>query len=1770
MEDALNGLFKKPNDAGMDSLFKKPTNTGVDSLFKKPEPPKVDSLFKAPKLQNSDPRNGLSSSQIAEAEANKKAYHKTDNALATVLPIPGSDAVAFGKGFTHNMDEYGASINKGLGKLSKAILPEKYQTSFFEDNAKYWNDNRKMNEIETEDNKVAHFTGELVNDPVNLMGVGLVTKGKKLARVGKSMATGAGVGASIGLAKSYGNDSLTSKQTTDHVAMSAGFVSVLNGVIAGLTKGKVTNAIKDVEHLTGSAREEADHAIQGLLDNPEAFGMTAERATKLSEEYQALLKDNTGRSSRLPIKDEAVQVGDGNAPDFVTHGKPEDVSTGGLDQKGSFMLNRLLKNVEGRSSELPQAPSAKKSYKQEDGSFDWEAYGGEHPDSKIFDAQGRELDMPVPQPRPELLREKSRIEFAGEDKLDDMFDFSPQEIAKVEEGMANKSHLSDDAEGFIAGLDNKLSKSRNSTVLEFRNLIKSNPLALRAIDTARNRYAKDTYSPTSGGSAGSWIDPNTGLVARAGNKGGQNANFDFSLTKSDINKLVKGEVTPEVLNKLKTDMSRFEQDPMFAEAGQVGKFQREQYAIAHENLSTAEKTVSGEQQSLGFEGTQNALFDTGSSTQLQVPSWAKSIVSDTVRYEDVVKAITDAKNGKHTELADRALDAMSKDEKLAEKLNPQQDPNTLFSNAQHSLAGGFGGGVVNAGNGMFDEGDTADKMADRFIQGMIAGVAGVQGLKALRKTNPEAFKKVQSWVMDNNVKAGDKLPTEGVQLGVFAGKKAKGFEGKTTHKGKYDGQTRFEIDDSAMSVHNKGVVELSQKGYVQLDKLIKHDELFSNYPQLRNVVVKFDKNMESHATFDGEGTITLSNKFKNKDEMSSSIIHEIQHWVQNKEGFAGGGNFEDMMMQVQGKIYSLEKKGELSELDAMNYKNDLDYLKENPSAEAFDKYKKIAGEIEAREVQARKNLTPEERELIPNYENAETMTTGHSDEAYNSAFMAKLEGRHGEFDSTGIKADDATLDFSRNKSDNSTGQVIDDGVHDFAQTEQLAKEKNSKDWTDLSKTDDGVKNFGKLMKQLFTDTMSATYHTAREGLHVQKNKSDAQIGRVAKVLSTIDKDTRVLLHQYMTKQNDGATLPPKVKAMGDMVRKTIDDMSNELVRAGQLDDVAHKEWKDAYLARLYEPKMKDGFGLGSAGNKTLDKTGERGLSQEFKASDLKGMTGWLNKNGFLSDAELQTITSAKQMEAFMKSDQRAGLLREGKLSITHTVGGKIKLRRDWTKAERESMGEVEDALMTIPETLARMNKLKQHSDFLKDISKLDGAVVDNAVVKKATPQELKDAGYKHLEVDARYGALSGKWLRNDVADDIGVMHKDINQLAGWGEQKWMGYHGLWKKSKTVWNPTAHVNNTVGNWGLMHMAGMNSSQMPKILNRGRVQINALARVEELETKVFAGTLSGAEKTELAQLKLDSKFALEAKDNGIFGKSQLNDILAGVNEGTKTGLLGKADEFASKWYQLEDNFNRLSFYITLRETGRDAKLSKQMVDFMLPDYSKPLPKGWRVARDTSVAPFISWSYYTMPSIIKALGGNKGAKGFGKFSRGQKSVAKVMGLLSLMEYTMSDGTVTPLDNLPFYDGNKPEDFKGRRYVIGKDGDTLRTLKTDRMLPYAELKDPVNYLKSQVSGLLPNLIYTLNGQKMYDGRPITYKNKSGVDKTVDWMKYLAKQYAPVPMPIMNGIDAIDASLRSKNSRKRNDVIKPRSTAQELLKNIGLNTISYSKRGAERENKRH
>jgi hypothetical protein len=92
------------------------------------------------------------------------------------------------------------------------------------------------------------------------------------------------------------------------------------------------------------------------------------------------------------------------------------------------------------------------------------------------------------------------------------------------------------------------------------------------------------------------------------------------------------------------------------------------------------------------------------------------------------------------------------------------------------------------------------------------------------------------------------------------------------------------------------------------------------------------------------------------------------------------------------------------------------------------------------------------------------------------------------------------------------------------------------------------------------------------------------------------------------------------------------------------------------------------------------------------------------------------------------------------------------------------------------------------------------------------------------------------------------------------------------------------------------------------------------------------------------------------------------------------------------------------------------------------------------------------------------------------------------------------------------------------------------------------------------------MNGLQMYNGRPITYKNKPFGDQLLDYGKHIVGQYSPVPAPVMSGVNFIDTMVRNESKRRQSKTIEPRTTEQSLLQMLGINTMTYDEPALRRE----
>lgn len=218
--------------------------------------------------------------------------------------------------------------------------------------------------------------------------------------------------------------------------------------------------------------------------------------------------------------------------------------------------------------------------------------------------------------------------------------------------------------------------------------------------------------------------------------------------------------------------------------------------------------------------------------------------------------------------------------------------------------------------------------------------------KSLKNITPSKSSISQNNKNDNNILnsyAGRKAAEanlEELENAEKMEKEGKSFEEIFKRTGWFrgiDNRWRYEIDDSKMTFNRRGHLslknnqdyrryeELTEKilgsgtfskeeweEFGQLEKVlsviskfknggntvgdyVKHDEMFKQYPFLRDVKLEFfSMNNKKSGYYDGlKNTIFINKELKNNaDGAKRTILHELQHAIQKYEGFAGGANVE--------------------------------------------------------------------------------------------------------------------------------------------------------------------------------------------------------------------------------------------------------------------------------------------------------------------------------------------------------------------------------------------------------------------------------------------------------------------------------------------------------------------------------------------------------------------------------------------------------------------------------------------------------------------------------------------------------------------------------------------------------------------------------------------------------------------------------------------------------------------------------------------------------------
>jgi hypothetical protein len=317
--------------------------------------------------------------------------------------------------------------------------------------------------------------------------------------------------------------------------------------------------------------------------------------------------------------------------------------------------------------------------------------------------------------------------------------------------------------------------------------------------------------------------------------------------------------------------------------------------------------------------------------------------------------------------------------------------------------------VVNAGERMLSRPVVSQDPVAVGDALMVAGAAPLGGVAARAATGAAIPDNAAGMFGGRLAKTADRMALANAERMVADGTPRDKIWNETGWFKGVDGKWRFEIDDSKSRVTDTVFDDIKSKGahYGSLGTAMEHPSLFAAYPSAENVGATFHAKAKPIGNFHADSN-SLEVAGPSTGAQRSIGLHEGQHWVQSKEGLARGSaperelpNVRDEMDSRLAEFYQssdrlMKANPEAAKLfreyNQATISKDFDkaialeerlasmpegqQLLENlfersriavadVSELALDRYRQHAGEVEARAVQKRRSLTPEERRARP-------------------------------------------------------------------------------------------------------------------------------------------------------------------------------------------------------------------------------------------------------------------------------------------------------------------------------------------------------------------------------------------------------------------------------------------------------------------------------------------------------------------------------------------------------------------------------------------------------------------------------------------------------------------------------------------------------------------------------------------------------------------------------------------------------------------------------------
>ena len=1332
-------------------------------------------------------------------------------------------------------------------------------------------------------------------------------------------------------------------------------------------------------------------------------------------------------------------------------------------------------------------------------------------------------------------------------------------------------------------------KNDTDTLQTKFNILKSHPRYEELLSIQENVLAKDLgkkYQPNTYTQKVIHTDNGREIVSTRIQSGEPNYYYDMSLSKADVSNLRKGKITEELLSKLEKDLGNLDNNPRYSNEA-LPKREQELYndysKYLKESYDRGEEPVSLEDYKEGWElfnGKLSKIRFRNPKVQQEYQNHLKEIiqkVNDKTESSLSLKNATQLfksinKDKENDLLFDRIIESAKQ---LGVKVEIKNKNKGISTNETGSYD--IYKNLATIFNNFENKIHQSEDLLHELIHSTTARAfrASPDLLTPLQKEGIAELKAIYSKAIEGNKKLGnEKLPYGLRSLDEFVAELSNPeFRNILKKNQSVFDKIKEAISKIVLGIKNafriKGKIYESNQYTRAKNALYK---ILDNYNP--NFTKQWDskkiqetlENLKSQKELRGIYNVTYNGK-------NATLIKQDLEKVDNAIRYQLGSRIKGGKHIRISHTMDKSQEGYLTPQEIINMgRNIREYIKEYKEPfvdrngariyEWFDnvgnRFRVVTNDIKGKGNSHLPQLSKPLNDEIITFYSDRNLKLGKTFEfknqavkqAYDEKFgiLKKIrEDRTAKAENDFIKTQDAfrKLGVKFDEKLNATYALLKDrqdtlGARIYNSFYKKATDSN-KWWGIYGKSFSNLSGIGAYREKDFLNALE---------IHKQKITTlGNNLSDLAKLLDTsFTKADLEKLAKYHIGELDEKAISPELKAFADAQREYIKQAGQKLVEYGLLDEKTFKEMGSTYLMREYASKIGD-------------------IKKYFRGGSDLGLSEVKHRGE-------SKIVSQSTYEK-MKEAGEIGKFIEGKWEVYHTTKDKVHIRRDWSREQRDKWGQIDNYAYNLPRTLDKIYRDIYAYEFLEGLSKNSDIAIPKAKVKEAPQGYSEISGYK-------FKPLSKFYIKDSVISSLKGEFKSIDRDMDKALEGVASLVRVWKRFKTVYNTSTHLNNLIGNAQILAFNGEGKAlaEYSKILAQTIAKKGVVwdyMDFKKLKAKASLGiNVSNEEmqKYNIYSKSFDVALMSKLDDMGIFARSKIGDVSeeiykkSVVGENKSQSKIGKVWEIATSFdkkltdiYGAEDSLARFALTKSLIMEGYNLDNAFKIANTILPDYNKPMPNWLKNLDNYGFVPFLRWTYYSTPALIKSI------NPLSSTARGTYN-AKTQALKTLLLGGLVGGYLA--DYYTLTGGDTPKGSFAKELPIFKHNGEVTTLRIGSMLPHLSLLELMPFTASrsgEVSvssefgdkldtlGMWGSLWGAFSGKNPQSGMPIS--RQKGWEQVKDRALYFGGQITPAI--IGKSATFIDNRLNEYEPYRKNKIYKQRSLGQDIANLLGVNTKTYN-----------